>query len=104
MLEIRPIWVGPFVFPALNNLCCAYAQAVCLERVLWGEPMLVRELIAELQKFPSDVEVSLYVGKCCDVQPIHRVQFRPCDRDCSAFVVLVDETIQDCVPGRCNCP
>jgi hypothetical protein len=32
------------------------------------------------------------------------VQFRPGDRDCSAFVVLVDETIQDCVPGRCNCP
>ena len=76
----------------------------CLERVLWGEQMLVRELIVELQKYPSDVEVSLYVGKCCDVQPIHRVQFQPRDRDCSAFVVLVDETIQDCVPGRCNCP
>jgi len=65
--------------------------------------MLVRELMAELQKYPSDVEVSLYVGKCCDVQPIHRIQFQQSDSDCSAFVVLADETIQDCVAGRCSC-
>jgi hypothetical protein len=66
--------------------------------------MLVSELIAELQKYPSDTEVSLYVEKCCDVQPIHRVQFRLSDCDCAAFVVLADETIQECVLGRCNCP
>lgn len=65
--------------------------------------MLVRELIAELEKYPPDIEVSVYAGKCCDVQPIHRIQFQRSDCDCSASVVLADETIQDCVPGRCNC-
>ena len=65
--------------------------------------MTIRQLIAELQKFLPDTEVNIYVGKCCDVQPIHRVHFQTSDSDNSSFVVLVDETLQDCVPGRCNC-
>jgi hypothetical protein len=65
--------------------------------------MNVRELIAELQKYPPNADVNIYVGKCCDVQPIHRVQFQPSDCDGLPFVVLVDETQQICVPGRCNC-
>lgn len=65
--------------------------------------MKVNELITELQKFPAETEVNIYVGKCCDVQSIHRVHFQPSDCDGPALVVLVDETKQICVPGRCNC-
>jgi hypothetical protein len=36
-------------------------------------PMKVKELINELQRFPPDTDVEIYAGKCCDVQPIHRV-------------------------------
>jgi hypothetical protein len=61
--------------------------------------MTVRQLIAELQKFPPDTEVNLYAVKCCDVQPIHRVHFQPGDRDSSSFVVLVDETVENAVPN-----
>jgi len=60
--------------------------------------MTVRQLIAELQKFPPDTEVNLYAVKSCDVQPIHRVQFQPSDSDTSSFVVLVSETVEGCVP------
>jgi len=63
--------------------------------------MLVGELILELQKYSSDIEVTLC--KCCDVQPIHRVHFQAGECDGSRFLVLVDETIQVCIPGRCNC-
>jgi len=38
--------------------------------------MTVRQLIAELQKFPPDIEVNIYAIKGCDVQPIHRVHFQ----------------------------
>ena len=65
--------------------------------------MTVRELMAELHKFPADTEVTIYAGVCCDVQPIHRVHFQTSDSDSAWFVVLADETIQDCIPGRCNC-
>jgi hypothetical protein len=60
--------------------------------------MTVRQLIEELQKVPPDTEVNLYAIKGCDVQPIHRVHFQPSDRDTSSFVVLVSETVEDCVP------
>jgi len=63
-----------------------------------GGAMTVRQLIAELQKFPPDTEVNLYAVKSCDVQPIHRVQFQPSDSDTSSFVVLVSETVEGCVP------
>ena len=55
------------------------------------------QLIAELHKFPPDTEVNIYVGKACDVQPIHRVCFQPSDSECegSSFVVLVDETVAE---------
>ena len=59
--------------------------------------MLVGELILELQKYPANIEVTIYVGKCCDVQPIHRVHFQANECDGSPFVVLVDETIQVCI-------
>ena len=65
--------------------------------------MKVENLIAELQKLPRDVDVHMYVGKCCDVQPIHRIQFQPSDGDQTPMVILVDETEQVCIPGRCNC-
>jgi hypothetical protein len=65
--------------------------------------MTVRELMAELHKFPADTEVTIYAGVCCDVQSIHRVHFQPSDSDSAWFVVLADETIQDCIPGHCNC-
>jgi len=65
--------------------------------------MKVRELIVELQKFPTDTDVHMYVGKCCDVQPIHHLHFQPSEGDGLALVVLVDETQQVCIPGRCNC-
>ena len=65
--------------------------------------MKVIELVAALQKFPADTDVEIYVGKCCDVQPIHRVHFQSADADNPALVVLVDETQQFCIPGRCNC-
>ncbi|MGC2766244.1 MAG: hypothetical protein WB607_12140 [Candidatus Acidiferrum sp.] len=65
--------------------------------------MKVNELIIELHKFPTEAEVNIYVGKCCDVQPIHRVHFQPSDSDGPAVIVLVDETQQFCIPGRCNC-
>jgi hypothetical protein len=64
--------------------------------------MKVWELIKELQKFPAETEVDIYAGKCCDVQPINRVLFQPSDGDVPALVVLVDETQQICIPGRCN--
>ena len=64
-----------------------------------GEAMTVRQLIAELQKFPPDIEVNIYAIKGCDVQPIHRVHFQPSDSDTSSFVVLVSETAEDCVPN-----
>jgi hypothetical protein len=64
-----------------------------------GEAMTVRQLIAELQKFPPDIEVNIYAIKGCDVQPIHRVHFQPGDSDGSSFVVLVDETVENCVPA-----
>ena len=65
--------------------------------------MKVRELVTELGKFPADIDVHMYVGKCCDVQPIHHVHFHPSDCDEPALVVLVDETQQICISGRCNC-
>ena len=65
--------------------------------------MVVRELIVKLQKFPADTEVHIYAGKCCNVEPIHRVHFQPGDSENPALVVLVDETQLDCIPGRCNC-
>jgi hypothetical protein len=65
--------------------------------------MKVSELIAELQKYPLDTDVEIYAGKCCDVQPIYRVVFQPRDGDEPALVVLIDETQQACIPGRCNC-
>jgi hypothetical protein len=65
--------------------------------------MTIGELIDALQKYPTGTEVSLYVGKCCDVQPIHKIHYQTRDRDDPAFLVLVDETQQICVPGRCNC-
>ena len=68
-----------------------------------GGAMTIQQLIAELQRFPPDTEVNIYLGKCCDVQPIHRVHFQPSESECCSFVVLVDDTVQDCVPGRCNC-
>ena len=63
-----------------------------------GGAMTVGQLIAELQKFPPDIEVNLYAVKGCDVQPIHRVQFQPSDSDTSSIVVLVSETVEGCVP------
>ena len=60
--------------------------------------MTIRQLIAELQEFPLDTEVNIYVGKCCDVQ-VH-FQLSDSEGEGSSFVVLVDETIQDCVPSR----
>ena len=63
-----------------------------------GGAMTVRQLIAELQKFPPDTEVNVYAVKCCNVQPIHRVHFQPSDSDISSFVLLVDETVEDSVP------
>jgi hypothetical protein len=65
--------------------------------------MKVLELITELQKFPAETEVEIYAGKCCEVQPINYVQFQPSDCDVPALVILVDDTQQICVPGRCNC-
>jgi hypothetical protein len=65
--------------------------------------MKVQELLTELQSFPLDTDVQIYAGKCCDVQPIHRVIFQPADGDEPALVVLADETQQVCIPGRCNC-
>jgi hypothetical protein len=65
--------------------------------------MKVKELMAQLEKFPADTEVDIYAGKCCDVQPIHRVLFQPRDGDEPALVVLIDETQHACIPGRCNC-
>jgi hypothetical protein len=65
--------------------------------------MKVLELLIELQKFPNDTDVNIYAGKCCDVQPIHRVHFQPSDGDEPALLVLTDETQQFCIPGRCNC-
>ena len=61
--------------------------------------MTVHELMAELRQFPTDTEVTIYAGVCCDVQPIHGVHFQPSDsiNDIAQFVVLVDETIQDCI-------
>jgi hypothetical protein len=59
-----------------------------------GEAMTVRQLIAELQKFPPDIEVNIYAIKGCDVQPIRQVYFKPSDSDSSSFVVLVDETFE----------
>ena len=64
--------------------------------------MKVQELIRELQKFPPDTEVEIYAGKCCEVQPIHQVYFHPGGAEFPG-VVLVDETQQPCIPGRCNC-
>ena len=61
--------------------------------------MLVGELILELLRYPIDIEVNIYAGKCCDVQPIHRVHFQESECDGLPFIVLVDETI--CIPGRC---
>jgi len=57
--------------------------------------MTIRELMAELQNFPADSEVTIYAGVCCDVQPIHRVHFQPndSDNDIAWFVVLADETV-----------
>jgi len=60
--------------------------------------MTVLQLITELQKFPPDTEINLYAATCCDVQPIHRVHFQPSDSDTSSFVVLVSETVEECVP------
>jgi len=54
--------------------------------------MVVKELIAELQKLPADVVVHIYAGKCCEVQLIDRVHFQPGDENEPALVVLVDET------------
>jgi len=54
--------------------------------------MKVTELITELRKFPSDTDVHIYAGKCCEVQPIHRVHFQPSEGDEPAVIVLVDET------------
>jgi hypothetical protein len=65
--------------------------------------MVVKELIAELQKLPADVVVHIYAGKCCEVQLIDRVHFQPGDENEPALVVLVDETQIPCIPGRCNC-
>jgi len=65
--------------------------------------MKVQELIIELRKFPPDTDVELYAGKCCDVQPIHQVFFHPGGLGDSPLIVLVDETQQPCIPGRCNC-
>ena len=56
--------------------------------------MLTGDLILELQKYPPDIEVTMYVDKCCDVQPIHRVHYQGLECDGSPFIVLVDETIQ----------
>ena len=64
--------------------------------------MKIKELISELQRFPPDTEVEIYAGKCCDVQPIHHVYLHP-GGDEAPVVVLVDETQQPCIPGRCNC-
>jgi len=64
--------------------------------------MKVRELIAELQNFPPDTDVELYAGKCCDVMPIRQVYLHPGGAE-SPSVVLVDETQEPCIPGRCNC-
>jgi hypothetical protein len=64
--------------------------------------MKVKELIDELQRFPADTDVEIYAGKCCNVQPIHQVYFNPGGKE-SPVVVLVDETEQPCLPGRCNC-
>ena len=68
-----------------------------------GGPLKVNELVVALQTFPADADVEIYVGKCCDVQPIHRVHFQPADADNPALVVLVDETQRICIPGRRNC-
>jgi len=70
--------------------------------------MLVGELILELQKYPANIEVTIYVGKCCDVQPIHRVHFQANECDGSPFVVLVDETTKfafqvDAIALRVKC-
>ena len=65
--------------------------------------MKVNELVALFQKFPAGTDFEIYVGKCCDVQPIHRVHFQPAGAHCSALVVLVDETQGICIPGRFNC-
>jgi hypothetical protein len=64
--------------------------------------MKVQELIRELQKFPPDTDVELFAGKCCHVQPIHKVYFHPGGAE-PPSIVLVDETEQPCIPGRCNC-
>lgn len=64
--------------------------------------MKVQELISELQKFPPDIDVEIYAGKCCNVQPVHQVFFHPGEAD-SPSIILVDETLQACIPGRCNC-
>lgn len=64
--------------------------------------MKVSELVSELQKFPAETEVEIYAGKCCQVQPIHQIFFHPGGAE-SPSIVLVDETQQPCVPGKCNC-
>lgn len=64
--------------------------------------MKVQELIAQLHKFPPDTDVELYAGKCCHLQPIHRVFFHQGGAE-DPSVVLVDETQEQCTPGRCNC-
>jgi hypothetical protein len=63
--------------------------------------MRVEELVTALHKFPVDTDVEIYVGKCCDVQPIHLVHFQPADADSPALVVLVNESQQIRIPGRC---
>jgi hypothetical protein len=65
--------------------------------------MKVKELISELQRFPPDTDVEVYAGKWCVVQPIHQVFFHPGNLEDSPLVVLVDETQQPCIAGRCNC-
>jgi hypothetical protein len=54
-----------------------------------ADAMKVKELIKELERFPPETEVEIYAGKCCDVQPIHRVYFNPGGAE-SPVVVLVD--------------
>ena len=64
--------------------------------------MKVKELINELERFPPDTAVEIFSGKCCDVQSIHQVYFDLGGAE-PPVVVLVDETQQPCIPGRCNC-
>lgn len=64
--------------------------------------MKVQELIAKLHNFPPDIDVELYAGKCCHVQPIHQVFLHPGGAE-PPSVVLIDESEQSCIPGQCNC-